>query len=170
MAVDPNFLAVAIGPMSRPPNVIGMSDIITSTAGIVWSIANLDRHGAWITCVVGPTTIVGPSTIVRSAAVIRPVIAGVGAIILTSTRTERDGNQGQHKCPTFQSRSCSSPCGDILCLRIVNHIRFHTLIIRIRNSLYAPVFVETASRHAAVERVDSKMLHGGFVETMASTS
>src|SRR4029434_6910192 len=78
MAVDPNLLAVAIGPMSWPPNVIGMSDIITRAAGIVWSIANLDRHGAWITCVVGPTTIVGPTTttiagfatIVGSAAIV----------------------------------------------------------------------------------------------------
>src|SRR4030095_17108397 len=81
MAVDPNLLAVAIGPMSWPPNVIGMSDIITRAAGIVWSIANLDRHGAWITCVVGTTTIVGPTTtivgsatIVGSTAVITPRI------------------------------------------------------------------------------------------------
>jgi hypothetical protein len=74
MAVDPNFLAVAIGPMSWPPNVIGMSDIITRAAGIVWSIANLDSHGAWITCVVGPTTIVGSAAVIRSITRIRGVI------------------------------------------------------------------------------------------------
>src|SRR5438067_6637030 len=84
MTVDPDFLAMAISPMSSPPHVIGMSHVITRAVGIVWSIANLDGDRARITRVVGPAAV---------AAVVGAGITRVGAIIAFTTYcAERGGN------------------------------------------------------------------------------
>src|SRR5437868_11991297 len=41
MPVDPNFLMMTPGPMSRNPHVVNAPDIITRAVGIIRSIANL---------------------------------------------------------------------------------------------------------------------------------
>jgi len=88
MTVDPDFLAMAISPMSSPPHVIGMSHVITRAVGIVWSIANLDGDRARITRVVWPAAVVG-----SAAAVVGAGITRVGAIIAFTTYcAERGGN------------------------------------------------------------------------------
>jgi len=91
MAVDPDSLAVAIGPMACPPHVIGMTHIVTRAVGVVWSITNLDGDRARITCVIR-APIVGSAAVIGSA-IVRPVVSGVSAIIAYTThRAERGGN------------------------------------------------------------------------------
>jgi hypothetical protein len=104
MAVDPNFLAVPVGPMSWSPHVIRTAYIIARAASVVRPIANLDRDGARVTTVIRSiptiTTIVRSiptiTTIIRSITTIvgsTAVITGVGAIIVFATyRAERGGN------------------------------------------------------------------------------
>jgi len=91
MTVDPDFLAMAISPMSSPPHVIGMSHVITRAVGIVWSIANLDGDRARITRVVGPAAVA--AVVGSAAAVVGAGITRVGAIIAFTTYcAERGGN------------------------------------------------------------------------------
>jgi hypothetical protein len=134
MATNPN-VAVA-RPMSRNPHVIDAARPITG-APIIRPIANRDRDGGRIT-----STVIG-SAVIRST-IIRSV-ARVGAISPFTSRCTKGGrNQSQHECGRFQSRFFSILCGNYFGLPTINNVRFHTLSIRITNSLYAPATAERA--------------------------
>jgi len=118
--------------MSRDPHVIDAARPITR-ASIIWPIANRDCYGTWVTPIIGPRP-----AIVRSVS----WISGISPF--TSRCTKGGRNQSQHECGPFQSRFFSILCGNYFRLPMINNVRFHTLSIRITNSLYAPVFIETA--------------------------
>jgi hypothetical protein len=140
MAVNPDSLTAAPCPMSRPPDVIGAADVITSTASVIRPIANLHRDGARVSGI--------SWAVARAIGAITSVIWSVSWITtiipFTSRCTEGDRNQNQHECGPFRFRFCSTFCGNCFRLPMINNVRFHTLIIRIRNSFHAPVSIETA--------------------------
>jgi hypothetical protein len=138
--------------MPRDPNVIGAARPITRAA-IIWPIANRDRDGSWIT-----TTVIG-----SRRAVIRSVSWISGVSPFTSRCTKGGRNQNQHECGPFQSRFCSTLCGNCCRLPMINNVRFHTLSIRITNSLYAPVSIERAPGRGK-KGVDRKALDDALIQ------
>jgi len=133
MTVNPDSLAVAPCPMSRPPDVIGAAHVITSTASVIRPIANLNCDGARVSgiswAVAWPVT-----SVVRSVPRITSVIS------IASTCDERDRNQKQKERQPFQSPFCSIPGGTCFRLRGINNVRFHIMIFRIRQSFHVPAF------------------------------
>ncbi len=138
--------------MSRDPHVIGVTRPITG-ASIIWPIANRDRDGAWITTVIGSR---------RAIAIVRSVSWISCVSPFTSRCTKGGKNQNQHECEPFQSRFFFTLCGNYFRLPMIDNFPFHTLSIRITNSLYAPVSIERApgrgkkgvDRKAATRRLD----------------
>ena len=131
VSVDPDSLTMAPSPVSRSPNVIRPAHVITSPAIVIRPVANLDRNGAWVSCI--PWAVVRPwTTIIGSV----PRISSITSF--TSACTERDRDQKQQQCRPFQSRFCSRSCGECFRLRVFKNIRFHNNGIRIRVSLHAP--------------------------------
>src|SRR6266446_8729269 len=54
VSVDPDSLTAAPCPMSRPPDVIRVAHVITSTAIVIRSVANLHRDGARVSGISWP--------------------------------------------------------------------------------------------------------------------
>ncbi len=130
MPVYPDSPAVDQSPMSWPPDVIGSAHVITSTASIVRSIADLDRDGAWaiarvsgITAPVRATSVIRTGPVSRRSSVITAVIV-VGA----PACTERDRNYKEQENLPFRSHPRSIPGGDRLRRRVINNVHFHTTI------------------------------------------
>jgi len=130
MPVYPDSPAVDQSPMSWPPDVIGSAHVITSTASIIRSIANLDRDSPWtiarvsgITAPVRATSVIRTGPVSRRRSVITAVIV-VGA----PACTERDRNYKEQENLPFRSHPRSIPGGDRLRRRVINNVHFHTTI------------------------------------------
>jgi hypothetical protein len=141
-AADPNSLTILPCPVSRSPDVIRAAHIIARAASIVRPIANRDRDGAWVSGIawtvtgsVRATAVIRPTPgVVRAPAVISSaVIIRIGA----SACANHDNNEQEP-----ENRQLSSHCGFGVtgsCLRfpMINTMRFHTFIIRIRPNFCA---------------------------------
>jgi hypothetical protein len=142
--------------MSRPPDVIGATHVITSAAIIIRPIANLDRDGAWvgiargtgitrsvwaaITRVTGSVLAITRITAsVRATSVIRtgPISSSVITAIIISASACPQSDRKQKEQESRPSRFRSNLGGD---LRVINNIRFHIWYndIRILQTFYAP--------------------------------
>jgi hypothetical protein len=133
MAVNPDSLTAAPCPMSRPPDVIGAAHVITRTASVIRPIANLHRDGARVSGI--------SWAVARAITSVIWSVSWITAVIpFTSRCTEGDRNQNQHECGPFRFRFCSIPDGTRFRVRVINNIRFHIMIFRIRLSFHAPAF------------------------------
>jgi hypothetical protein len=121
MAVDPDFLAVAIAPMSRLPNVIDSTRPVSRAANIIWSVANCDCDRARIAIIGTIASVVG-STIIRSVARVRTIIP------FAARRAQRGENQNQHQSKPTRLNSSFMLCGDRFYLRMINSAHLHPFI------------------------------------------
>ena len=126
MPVYPDSPAVDQSPMSWPPDVIGTAHVITSTASIVRSIADLDRDGAWaIARVSGITAPVRATSVIRTGPVSRRSSVITAIIISASACRQSDRKQKEQESRPSRSRFRSSLGGD---LRVINNVRFHIMV------------------------------------------
>jgi hypothetical protein len=139
--------------MSRPPDVIGATHVITSAAIIIRPIANLDRDGAWAGDIARGTGITRSvwaaiTRVTGSVLAITRVTGSVWATRVTGSVCRRTsiiisasaGPQSDRKQKEQESRPSrfrSNLGGD---LRVINNIRFHIWYndIRIQQTFYAP--------------------------------
>ena len=129
MPVYPDSPAVDQSPMSWPPDVIGSAHVITSTASIVRSIADLDRDGAWaIARVSGIAAPVRATPVIRTGPVSRRSSVITAIIISASARADCDKEGKEQESQPVRSRFCSIPGGDRLRRRVINNVHFHTTI------------------------------------------
>jgi hypothetical protein len=125
---DPDSLAVDPSPVSRPPDVIGPPDVIPRAASIVRPIANLDRDGAWVSCI--PWTVTGS---VRATAVIATAVIRIGA----SACANHDNNEQEPENRPLSSHYGLGVTGSCLRFPMINSLGFHTFVIRIRPNFCA---------------------------------
>jgi hypothetical protein len=149
-ACDPDSSTVTRCPMSRPPDVIGATHVITSAAIIIRPIANFDRDGAWgrHSQGTGITRSGGHNPRNRSVLAITRVTGSVWATRVTGSVCRRTsiiisasaGPQSDRKQKEQESRPSRfrSNLGGVL--RAINNIRFHIWYndIRILQTFYAP--------------------------------
>ena len=115
--------------MPRDPHIIGAARPIAG-ASIIWPIANRDGYRTWVR-----------SAIIRSSPAIIRSISRRSRIITTASRcTDQAQEQKSQQSQVSRSGSCLISGRSRLRVSEVNNVRFHIVIIRFRQSFYAPAF------------------------------